>query len=163
MSEGARVRVLNPGVPYYVQDQRAGNRVDAATAEARMVSFFITLFRFLRAIARGVRDPEFRALFVLLLFVLLSGTIFYSTMEGWSVIDSIYFSVITLTTIGYGDLHPTTPMSKVFTIVYIFVGIGIIMIFIERLATHSLRRGSHHKASAEPGAAVEGKESRAEK
>ena len=114
-----------------------------------MISFFITLYRFLHAIARGLRDPEFRALSILLFFVLLGGTIFYSTTEGWDVVDSVYFSVITLTTIGYGDLHPTTPISKIFTIFYILVGIGIIMIFIERLATHSLRSGGRRRGSGE--------------
>lgn len=113
-----------------------------------MVSFFITLFRFVRGIARGLRDPEFRALFIVLIFMLAGGTLFYSRVEGWDVIDSLYFSVITLTTVGYGDLHPTTPVSKIFTVIYIFIGIGIIMAFIQRLATHSMRRRGHRKASA---------------
>lgn len=37
----------------------------------------------------------------------------------------LYFSVITLATVGYGDLHPTIPISKIFTIVYIFLGVGL--------------------------------------
>ena len=37
-----------------------------------MVSFFITLLRFIRAFARGLKDPEFRALFIVVLFLLLS-------------------------------------------------------------------------------------------
>jgi hypothetical protein len=114
-----------------------------------MKSFFITLYRFLRAIRRGQRDPDFRALFFLLITTLVSGTIFYATVEGWEVFDSFHFSVITLTTVGYGDLHPTTMFSKIFTIFYIFLGMGIIMILVERLATHSLRRGGRHKADEE--------------
>lgn len=128
-----------------------------------MASFFITLLRFARAIRDGLRDPEFRALFVVLVITLVSGTIFYSTVEGWDVIDSFYFSVVTLTTIGYGDLYPTMPFSKLFTVLHIFLGIGIITIFIQRLATHSMRRGDHHKAPAETREAKEGDQPRAEK
>jgi hypothetical protein len=65
-----------------------------------MTSFFITLYRFLRAIRRGLREPEFRTLFFVLILTLASGTLFYSTVEGWGAIDSLYFSVITLTTAG---------------------------------------------------------------
>ncbi|MDH3229598.1 MAG: potassium channel family protein [Alphaproteobacteria bacterium] len=123
-----------------------------------MVTFFFTLFRLVRGIARGLRDPEFRALFIVLIVMLAGGTLFYSNVEGWNVIDALYFSVITLTTVGYGDLHPTTPISKIFTVLYIFIGIGIIMAFIERLATHSLRHGGRRKASAETAEAGEGKD-----
>lgn len=71
--------------------------------------------------------------------VLATGTIFYHTMEKWSWIDSLYFSVITLTTVGYGDLTPSMPTTKIFTIIYIILGIGIIFAFINQIA----RNGSN--------------------
>jgi voltage-gated potassium channel len=55
-------------------------------------------------------------------------------VEKWSVVDALYFSVTTLTTVGLGDLAPTTTLGKLFTIVYIFVGIGLIAGFITTLA-----------------------------
>ena len=58
-------------------------------------------------------------------------------MEGWSVLDSFYFSVTTLTTVGFGDPAPTTAAGKIFTIVYIFVGLGVIGGFINVLAKHT--------------------------
>ena len=57
--------------------------------------------------------------------------------EGWSLFDSFYFSVITLPTIGYGDLSPSTTAGKIFTIVYIFVGLGIILGFVNAIAERS--------------------------
>ena len=123
-----------------------------------MVSFFITLFRFGRALRHGLREPEFRALFVVVLITLASGVIFYSTIEGWSVIDSLYFSVITLTTVGYGDLHPTSAASKIFTVFYLLVGVGIIATFVQRLAAHSLRRRTDPAPTAETAKAGEGEE-----
>jgi voltage-gated potassium channel len=109
-----------------------------------MPAFFLVFVRFFRAIREGLKEPEFRALFLTVLVVLGSGTLFYHRVEGWSWIDALYFTVVTLTTIGYGDLHPTTPISKIFTIIFIFVGLGIISTFIvllaERANTSSLIR-----------------------
>lgn len=69
--------------------------------------------------------PGFASAILLLIDLLLIGTLFYSKYEGWSYLDSLYFSVTTLATVGYGDLHPTTPGSKIFTIFYILFGVGI--------------------------------------
>lgn len=102
-----------------------------------MISFFITGFRFLRAVFAGFRDPELKALFVFVIIILLSGTIFYSQIEKWSLLDSLYFSTTTLTTVGYGDLAPKTDLGKVFTIIYLFVGIGVILGFVNILAHHT--------------------------
>jgi len=59
------------------------------------------------------------------------GTVFYHSVEGWRWLDSLYFCVITLATIGYGDFVPTTDLGKAFTIIYVFIGIGILISFID--------------------------------
>jgi hypothetical protein len=65
---------------------------------------------------------------ILILTVILGiGTTFYHYEEGWSLIDSFYFSTITLTTIGYGDLAPKTDVGKLFTAFYAIFGIGILL------------------------------------
>lgn len=51
------------------------------------------------------------------------GTVSYHFIEGWNWIQSLYFSTVTLTTIGYGDLHPTTDFSRLFTVFYIIFGV----------------------------------------
>lgn len=74
----------------------------------------------------GVKPPPgFMASYVLLLLLLITGMLFYSNVEKWSYLDSFYFSVTTLATVGYGDLHPTSASSKIFTIFYIFTGVGL--------------------------------------
>ncbi len=98
--------------------------------------------RFFAAIWSGLRDPEFRALLLAVGGLLGSGTWVYHRFEGWSVLDSLYFSVITLTTVGYGDLSPTRPGTKIFTMVFIIVGIGILLAFINLVAKHALEAGS---------------------
>lgn len=99
-----------------------------------MASFFVTLFRFSLAFFRGLRDPEFRTLFISLLTLLLSGTIFYSRVEKWGIVDSLYFCVMTISTVGYGDLHPTTAVSKIFTIIFLILGAGLFIGFITKVA-----------------------------
>ena len=80
-----------------------------------MIELFSTLVRLFKAIVGAWRrDPQFRTLLVLVLFTLLSGTIFYSLEEGWTIVDAFYFSVTTLTTVGLGDLAPTTTLGKLF-------------------------------------------------
>jgi len=115
-----------------------------------MISFFASILNFFRAVWRGFRDPEFQALLTLTIITLLSGMFFYSYAEGWSLLDSLYFSVITLTTVGYGDLSPTTSLSKGFTIVYLLIGVGIIVSFINKIASDRLaRRMGEEKKKAE--------------
>ena len=84
-----------------------------------------------------LRDREFLALFLIVIMILFGGMAFYHTVEGWRWLDAFYFSVTTLTTVGYGDLAPTTDASKIFTIIFIFVGVGIILALINVIARHA--------------------------
>ena len=70
---------------------------------------------------------------------------FYSTVEKLSPLDSLYLSFMTLTTIGYGDVHPVTDLGKIFTMIYATVGLGIMAMFISVVAKSYLySKQSHH-------------------
>lgn len=99
--------------------------------------FFVLIIRFFRSIWQGLQDREFRALFIWVVLVIVGGTLFYARVEHWRVLDALYFTIITLTTVGYGDITPKTDAGKIFTIVYIFVGISLISGFIILLGEHS--------------------------
>ncbi len=99
-----------------------------------MVSFALTIIRFLRALRRAWRDALFRSSFYLLLLIMFSGTMFYATVEGLRWVDAFYLSVVTLTTLGYGDLHPVTDVGKIFTVIYLFTGMGVVITVVTRLA-----------------------------
>ena len=73
------------------------------------------------------RRAGLKTLSLLTLVVIIIGTVFYHSYEAWGWIDSFYFSVISLTTVGYGDLVPTTTVSKLFTTFYVLIGIGIML------------------------------------
>jgi hypothetical protein len=53
------------------------------------------------------------------------GIAYYSWKEGWTVVEIIYFTAVTATTIGYGDYSPTTANSQIFTIFYAMAGISL--------------------------------------
>ena len=65
-------------------------------------------------------------MFLILLFV---GAFVYFSIEGWAYLDALYFTVVTVTTIGYGDLVPQTEIGKIFTIFFSFLGIGMAFYF----------------------------------
>jgi hypothetical protein len=91
-----------------------------------MVAFlllFVTLGRLYREMAK---QPETRALMLVAGLVFFVGVVFYVNVERWSVVDAIYFCVVTLGTVGYGDITPTTEAGKLFTVIYIIVGLGVI-------------------------------------
>jgi voltage-gated potassium channel Kch len=81
-----------------------------------------------------MRDPETRALPVVAGALLLTGTIFYWRTEDWTIIQALYFSVVTLTTVGYGDLHPTSAGTQIFTIIYILTGLGVFVALLASVA-----------------------------
>jgi len=61
--------------------------------------------------------------------------------DDWSWVDSFYFSVVAVTTVGFGDFAPTTDGSKLFAVVYILVGISIVATFLDaRLKRHAQTR-----------------------
>jgi len=76
--------------------------------------FFFLIVRFFRSILTGLQDREFRALFTWVVAVIVIGTVFYSRVEGWRPLDALYFTIITLTTVGYGDFAPKTDAGKIF-------------------------------------------------
>ncbi|CAM4011556.1 MULTISPECIES: potassium channel family protein [Flavobacterium] len=91
---------------------------------------------FFRTVISFLQDDEYRDLLITTFMILLIGTLTYHYLEGWGIIDSLYFSVVTLTTIGYGDFTPKTDAGKLFTVLYIIVGIGMILSFINTIQHH---------------------------
>ena len=88
----------------------------------------------------GLKDPEFRAILVLLVLAILGGTVFYATEEGWDWIDAAYVSVITLGTLSDPRFVPGSLLGKIFTMVYVLGGIGLMLAFVTRLASVMINR-----------------------
>lgn len=92
-------------------------------------NFFSTLHRTL--FLDIFLDRRTRPIFIYALFIISIGAALFHWLEGWSWLDSFYFVVITLTTIGYGDFSPTTPTTKLITIFYGLNGVILLLIFFD--------------------------------
>ena len=67
-------------------------------------------------------------------------------VEGWTLLDAFYFSAVTLTTVGYGDLSPSTALSTIFTVVYLFVEIGLILGLVDTVSKCTLEKRCDRRA-----------------
>lgn len=101
-----------------------------------MRSLGIGLVRLFFGMCHGLRDPEFRAIAFLLALAVAGGSVFYHFTEGWSWVDSLYFSVMSLTTVGDANLAPTSALGKIFTIGFSLGGISLMLAFVSRLAAY---------------------------
>ncbi len=78
-----------------------------------------------------LKEPSTRPILIYTGLIILIGAVLYHWLEGWSWIDSFYFVVITLTTIGYGDLTPTTTVTKLIAIFYGVNGVIVLLTFFD--------------------------------
>lgn len=87
------------------------------------------LFRPLENVLRGIG---------ILLLILVAGTIGYRIIEGWSFFDSLYMTVITISTVGYGEVHQLSTAGRIFSIILILSGVGTAFYILTTLVSHIL-------------------------
>lgn len=88
-----------------------------------------------RALA-DLREHTYKLALASALGMVALATIVFRTTEDWSWVDAFYFSIVAVTTVGFGDLTPTTDAGKLFTVAYILAGISLIGV----VANEALRR-----------------------
>jgi voltage-gated potassium channel len=72
-------------------------------------------------------QKRFLYLSLLVVGIFAGGTLGYMYIEGWDALDSFWMVSITLTTVGFGEIHPLSPHGRVFTLVLLFMGMGVIV------------------------------------
>lgn len=83
-------------------------------------------------------------LILTLVTIVASGTIFFRWAEGWSWLDAYFFTVVTLSTVGYGSLVPATALGKIGTTVFIFVGLGVFAVAVQQFGLFAMRKREEH-------------------
>jgi voltage-gated potassium channel len=90
---------------------------------------------------RGVKALTLLAMLVL---IIAGGTVFFRHVEGWSWLDSYFFTVVTLSTVGYGELVPATALGKIGTTVFILMGLGIFAVAIQQFGAFAVKKREEH-------------------
>ena len=118
-----------------------------------MIGFCINLWKLACAVVHSLRtDRDFRGLMAVMLALLAGATYFYATIEGWGIVDAFYFSVMTMSTTGYGDLAPTSSLSKMFTVVFSLLSIGVFAAVASKIVVAVLARRRDKESSPGKGA-----------
>jgi hypothetical protein len=103
------------------------------------------MFFYLHTMFGSLADPQVRPYLVAAANLIALGTIFYTLVEGWHVLDAAYFCVITLATVGFGDFTPVTRLGKLFTMFYIVAGLGVLSAFIGAMTRVSVERAQQRR------------------
>jgi len=70
--------------------------------------------------------------------VVLGGTLGYMIIEGWPWVDSLYMTVITISTVGYAEIHPLSATGRIFTIILILGGVGTVFYILTSMVRYIL-------------------------
>jgi voltage-gated potassium channel len=89
---------------------------------------------------------RFRVATLVFTLVLISagGTVFFRWAEGWSWLDAYFFTVVTLSTVGYGNLVPMTAIGKIGTTVFILLGLGVFAVAVQQFGMFAMRKREEH-------------------
>jgi len=72
---------------------------------------------------------------LLLLLLLAVGVLGYTAIEGWSAFDALYMTVITVTTVGFQEVHPLSTGGRIFTMCLVLLGVGIALYILVGVVT----------------------------
>ena len=100
--------------------------------------------RMISTIYFGLRDvwldDRVRGLLLFVISMIALATVTFWLVEGWSLLDAAFFSVVTISTVGYGELVPQTVVGKIFAMFYILIGLGVFVAAASAVAEALLRR-----------------------
>jgi voltage-gated potassium channel Kch len=90
----------------------------------------------------GLSKPVLRISYAvaIIAFLIGIGAVVFHTLEGWNWLDSIYFAVETVTTVGYGDFVPKHELTRLFLIFYMLAGVATVLFALTNVARYYLEK-----------------------
>ena len=95
------------------------------------------------------QTAQFSLIVLALLSLITISTIFFHIVEGWDWLDSYYFTIVTVATVGYGDFTPKTDAGKIGATFVIIIGIGLFSAFASMLLKRRSLKNIERKAIKE--------------
>lgn len=84
------------------------------------------------------REYNFLIKFLIFVVYYVVGTAIISHLEGWSILHIVYYLTVTITTVGYGQFHPTMVETKMFMSFYLIIGVTLIVYITNEFVSTSL-------------------------
>jgi voltage-gated potassium channel len=113
--------------------------------------------RFLRAYATlshaiiaAFSSARIQALLLVCLLIASCQALVFRVVEGWRLLDGFYFSVVSMATVGYGDLAPATPLGKLLTMLFLMIGVGIFVLTVSSIAQAILQEMTKSEGDSAP-------------
>src|SRR4030042_1771690 len=88
---------------------------------------------------RGIKT-RLKIFLLVFLVVMVLGTVGFMLIEGTSLVDAAYFVIVTMATVGYGDVHPVTNWGKIFSVGLIVMGVGTFLGVIANVTEFALAK-----------------------
>jgi voltage-gated potassium channel len=99
-----------------------------------------TVSSLFRGIVSAFKEKHVRGLLAITSTAVALATFFFAWVENWSYVDALYFSVMTIATVGYGDLAPSTTLGKLGAVGYVLVALGLFVAAVSAIADAIIRQ-----------------------
>ena len=106
----------------------------------KLVILFILVIKFKNKIREAVKVNKFNYLLIITTIIIVLGAVTISLLEEMSFGDAIWWSFVTFTTVGYGDILLTTKMGRIVAIILMVFGIGFIGVTTSTIAAYTVNK-----------------------
>ena len=94
---------------------------------------------------RKMISPAVRNLVISIISLIFISSVFYHYTEGWAWIDSVYVTILTITTVGHSTLIPSMVATKIYTSAVAFIGIAMVLTLFGIVSSHYVKIASEEE------------------